>query len=145
MRHKLTSLSLVAATLLVAAPARPAAAQARTKLFAAEATRPATIDPIVRTVATYHIASARVAGMPFEVSITDSAGTLVGSYRYRGASRARPMLVAVIGTDLVLQGDTPSGVLTLRLDGQNGATSSEITGHWWLESQEGDLRGRLGR
>ncbi len=142
MRSIRTLLTIAAATTLGAASFSPAAAQAGNYAAAPRATY---ADPIVRTLATYRFASARVTGMPFEVTIADSAGTLVGSYRLRGSATQRPMIVTTTGSDLVLQGATPHGVLTIRLDDQNGGADTAITGHWWLGNQEGDLTGRVTR
>jgi hypothetical protein len=56
------------------------------------------------------------------------------------------MVVTVLDTDLVLQGETPSGVLTLQLFGQNdAATTDAVAGRWWLGEQKGELRGRAVR
>ncbi len=142
MRSIRTLLTIAAATTLGAASFSPAAAQAGNYAAAPRATY---ADPIVRTLATYRFATAHVSGMPFEVTIADSAGTLVGTYRAHGSAAPQPMIVTSTGADLVLQGTTPHGVLTLRLDNQNGGSDSAITGHWWLGNQEGDLTGRVTR
>lgn len=145
MRRNLTSLTLIAASMLGAASVPVAVAQQPVAMYAAN-TRATHLGPIVRTVATYRLASARVPGMPAEVSIADSAGKLVATFKLGGSQIVRPMTVTVMGSDLVLQGTTPTGPLTLYLYGQNDAApSGEINGQWWLGTQEGGLHGRLVR
>ena len=53
----------------------------------------------------------------------------------------------MIESDLVLQGQLPEGVLTLRLYRQydGDAASRPLTGRWWLAGSEGTLRGRPAR
>jgi len=108
-----------------------------------------TVKPAVRTVAVYRFAGTRDAGIPAEVTVADSAGRLVASYRLPGARTARPMEVAVLDTDpgdLVLDGETPSGQLTLQLYGQNDpAAAGSVAGRWWLGGLQGALRGRVVR
>ena len=85
-------------------------------------------------------------GVPDQVTVADSAGVIVAGLRLHGAREARPMLIDVLGTDLVLQGETPEGVLTLRLYGQgNPADTGSFAGRWWLGAREGTLRGRATR
>ena len=54
------------------------------------------------------------------------------------------MLIETLETDLVLQAETPSGVLTLVLYRQNGAVDSRdgVVGTWTLGDRGGKLRGR---
>jgi hypothetical protein len=53
------------------------------------------------------------------------------------------MLVTVIDNNLVLQGDTPDGLLTLVLDKQNEGGSTRLSsGTWTLGKAEGTLVGR---
>lgn len=99
-----------------------------------------------RTLAVYQLTAPRATGMPARVTVADSASRLVASFRLAGAGSARPMLVEVLGSDLVLQGETPDGVLTLRLyDGNGSAPQDTVSGRWWLGHQEGALRGRAAR
>jgi hypothetical protein len=147
MRTWLTLASPLAALALgVAAAARPAAAQRAV----AENARPAAVPTTtvaLRPVAAYRFAaSPRTTGLPDEVTLADSNGVLVASFRVAGARESRPMLVDVLDTDLVLQGETPTGVLTLRLYGQNEVASTGVfEGRWWLGERAGDLRGRITR
>ncbi|MDF1504769.1 hypothetical protein [Roseisolibacter sp. H3M3-2] len=91
---------------------------------------------------TYRIRAAGDARLPAEVTVASAPGGLAASYRVAGDAAARPLALTVIGTDLVLQGETPSGVLTLRLYGQNDPRpGAPVTGRWWLGSAEGTLRG----
>ena len=77
------------------------------------------------------------------MTVADSLGALVASFRLPGEPTARPMLVTVLDTDLVLQGETPSGVLTLQLYRQNDSdTTDAVAGRWWLGDREGELRER---
>jgi hypothetical protein len=143
MRTPLSLVPTLAAAVLAGAAlaaARPVSAQ--TAATAAEV-RPAT-PAAVRTVAVYTIVAPRAAGLPTQVVVADSAGTLVASFRPADARDAAPVIVTVLETDLVLQGEVPAGVLTLRLfsPGDPAAASGPVTGRWWLGSQEGELRRR---
>ena len=143
MRATISLLPTLAAAVLSAA-ASPAAAQ----FAVSEAARPAVRRhaPVVRTVATYNLAGSRDAALLARVTVADSAGVLVASYRLPGASVAEPMTVTVLGTDLVLQAETASGVLTLQLFDQNDADVGEpVGGRWALAGQRGELRGREAR
>ena len=139
----------LAALLLSAAAVQPALAQqAAISNFARPVIRRAAPSPDAasRTLAVYRIAAPRDAGMPTRVTVADSAGRLVASYSLAGSADARPMLVEAFGTDVVLQGETPSGMLTLRLYGRNdAATPGTAAGHWWLGAQHGELRDRAAR
>ena len=138
--------SLLAAAALCAA-ARPAAAQhAAVPGHVRPATPVVAGAAAVRPLASYRLAAARRAALPAEVTVADSAGALVASYRLPGMADAQPMVVTVIGTDVVLQGETPSGVLTLQLYGQNDAdAAAPVEGRWSRAGQEGSLRGRATR
>ena len=138
------SLSIAAAALAVAlcAAARPASAQSaqiptpRADVVAAAA---------VRTVAVYRLGRTALADLPATVTVADSAGTLVARYGATGTAGEQAMAVTVLETDLVLQAETPSGLLTLLLEKQNEASGSELTGRWWLGAQAGALRARVAR
>jgi hypothetical protein len=97
-----------------------------------------------RVVATYDFrTNATNASFPRSVTITDSAGAILARVDFAGTMRSVPMLVTVIENDLVLQGDTPDGVLTLVLDKQNEGGSTRLTtGTWTLGKAAGSLRGR---
>jgi hypothetical protein len=150
MRDIRPFVSPLAAVVLAAAAVRPAAAQQAAATPARPVIRDAavTVSPALRTVAIYRFATTSGAGIPAEVTVADSAGRLVASYHLPGARDARPMLAAVIGTeraDLVLEAETPSGLLTLQLYGQDDPTAGAVSGRWWLGVQQGALRGRVVR
>ena len=99
-----------------------------------------------RVVATYTLGAPRYA-MPFPaiVTVADSAGTLVASARLKGEVSEQPLAVSVIDNDLVLQGETTHGILTLVLDKQATGTDGKVTsGRWALGTTEGKLRGGKG-
>jgi hypothetical protein len=149
MRATRFSFPSLAAAALCAAALRPAAAQpARANgtdlavLHADGAPAPAARP---RTVAAYRLATLPGAGAA-HIALTDSAGTLVARLRLDGDRAPRPMAVEVIDTDLLLQAETPRGVLTLLLQGQNdGDATGALAGRWWLAGAEGTLRGRVTR
>lgn len=141
MRTILSTLSAVALGAVVASPV--AAQQAVATTTARPVVRSA---PASRPLATYRLTGARDGVLPATVTVADSAGTLVASYRLPGARDAQPMAVSVLDTDLVLQGEISSGLLTLQLVGLNDAEpAGEITGRWWLAGQSGALRVRAAR
>lgn len=118
----------------IAAFATPAAAQ--------QGRTTATTAP--RVVAHYSFgASHRSPAFPSTITVTDSAGTLVASARMSGVLAPIPMLVHVIENDLVLEGTTPEGILTVVLDKQAaGGTAKVAAGRWSLGKSEGRLRAR---
>ena len=139
-----TILSILAAAAIGAAAVSPLAAQQAVAANVARPVVPSAAAP--RTVATYRIVAVRDRAMPAEVTLADSAGTLVASYRMPYAREAQPMLVSLIDADLVLQGETPAGVFTLQLRGINEVEGpADFTGRWWLGEQSGELRGRTAR
>ena len=148
MRASLSLLTPLAVAALCAA-ARPAAAQHTafsTEVRPAVQVSDANAADEPRTVASYRIAATRRVGLPAEVTVADAKGTLVASYRLPGAALTHPMVVTVIDTDLVLQGETPSGVLTLQLYKQNDAdAAAPVSGRWSLGGQRGELRARATR
>lgn len=80
---------------------------------------------------------------PRTVSIADSAGSIIARADYAGTVKSVPMLVTMIDNNLVLQGETPDGVLTLILDKLNEGGSTRFTsGTWTLGKAEGKLIGR---
>jgi hypothetical protein len=145
MRPILSLVSPLAAAVLTVAAIRPAAAQ--------QAVSPDHARPVVeyaapaskavsRALASYRFVVQRDAGLPAEVTVADSAGTLVASYRLPGDRAARPMVVTAFETDLVLQGESPSGVLTLHLYRANDPSARRVDGEWSLGSRHGTLHGR---
>jgi hypothetical protein len=150
MRLIRSILSPLAATALCVAAVRPAAAQ---QAAAADYVRPAvrhaatTPDTVQRrTLAVYRFSVSQIAGMPSQVTVADSAGELVATFRRPDAPEAVPMVVDVLDTDITLHGATPSGVLTLVLYGQNDPSTSEtVIGRWMIAGRQGELRGHAGR
>jgi hypothetical protein len=97
-----------------------------------------------RVVASYDFWNApRDAAFPRSVTVADSAGTIVAHIDLAGDSKSIPMTVTVIERNLVLQGQTADGVLTLVLDRQNeGGVTKLTSGTWTLGKAQGTLRGR---
>ena len=148
MRRTSSASTIAAAALLLGAAVAPVAAQpTSTPRHVRPIVRPATLtaNPAVRTVAAYRFLAPRAAGLPIEVVLADSAGRLVGTYRTEGSPAHLPLEVTVLETDIVLQAQTDSGLLTLRLLGQNDATVRDVVGRWWLGARSGELRGRVVR
>lgn len=145
MRASLPAAAAVAAV-IAASPAAPryaaaqAAAGATTRADVRRPDVPAAAT-LVRTAATFRFTRRAAAGLPAEVTVADSAGTIVAGYRLDGDRATRPMAVVVIDADLVLQAETPSGLLTVVLDGQNAPAPGPMTGRWWLGDARGALRG----
>lgn len=133
MRHY--AVAIAAAAAMLCTVVTPAAAQQE---------RAATTSA-ARPLATYAFNIARrPVGFPSQVVVSDSAGSLVAHAQIRGETTPRPMTVTVIGADLVLQGWTPRGMLTLVLDGQNQGGEIQVArGRWTLDDEEGTLRGNL--
>ncbi|MCC7052916.1 MAG: hypothetical protein IT355_06575 [Gemmatimonadaceae bacterium] len=103
-------------------------------------------SPAARVVATYDFRNApRDVAFPTSVTVADSAGTIRATVALAGnTSRTVPMEVTVIESNLILQGMTPEGVLTLVLDRQNeGGTTRLASGTWTLGKYQGQLRGQV--
>lgn len=142
-------LPLAAAALLAATPA--AAQRAASQRAAARPVAPdlATAGT-VRPVATYQLRSTHTTRLPEHITVADSAGGLVAHYRLPGDRTTYPMLVVVMGSDLVLQGETPAGILTLELFDANdsreaSARPAAAQGRWHVDAQHGVLQSRPGR
>ncbi|HEX4932605.1 MAG TPA: hypothetical protein VFV33_05455 [Gemmatimonadaceae bacterium] len=122
------------------------AAVALTATVAHAQQRTASPNRTQRVVATYDFGARRLGlPLPMTVTVADSAGTLVANARLQGETGTRPLEVSVIENDLVLQGETPDGVLTLVLDQQATGTEGKLTsGRWAVGSAEGKLRARKG-
>jgi hypothetical protein len=147
MRTISSLLSPLAAVALSVAAVHPAAAQTAA---ATENIRPVveraerTTDDLLRPLAVYRFARSHDVIMPTRVVVADSVGQLVATFRLAGSGTERPMLVEVLGSDLVLQGETPSGVLTLVLYEQNDSRHVDsLVGRWTLGTRQGELRGRV--
>jgi len=138
MRTILSFVSPLAAAAVLAVSV-PAAAQ---QAVVSEHVRPVVKnDTTVRTVAVYKFSAARQAGMPAEVTVADSAGVLKASFRLPGSDTVRPMIVDVLDAGIVLQGQTPTGVLTLVLYQKEATTGTSVVGMWTLGTQDGELLG----
>ena len=149
MRLIRSILSLLAATALSVAVVRPAAAQQAAADYVRPTLGHATTTPDTvqrRTLAVYRFGESHVAGMPSLVTVADSAGSLVATFRRSGTREAVPMVVDVLGADITLQGATPAGVLTIVLYGQNDPEASgALIGRWTLGGRQGALQGRAER
>jgi hypothetical protein len=99
-------------------------------------------DPQPRILAAYGFQNApRTVAFPRLVTVADSAGTLLASVELTKDNRTVPMTVNVIENNLVLQGATPEGVLTLVLDRINeGGNTALTSGTWTLGRNSGTLR-----
>jgi hypothetical protein len=98
-----------------------------------------------RVVATYDFWNApRNSAFPRSVTVADSAGTIIAHVDLGDNAKSVPMTVTVIERNLVLQGETADGVLTLVLDRQNeGGVTTLTSGSWTLGKAQGTLRGRV--
>ena len=140
--HSLLSALATAASLAVVAS--PAAAQLS---VAARPLAAGPASPVVsvghRVLAEYNFRNGPIdVAFPRTVTVADSAGTLVAHANFAGQRAEVPMTVTIIDSDLVLQGQTADGVLTLVLDRQNEGLSSFENGRWTLGSVTGSLRGK---
>jgi hypothetical protein len=124
--------SIAAAALTIAAS--PLAAQNTSALPTGSA----------RVVAAYDFWNgSKDATFPRSVTVSDSAGTIIARVQLANEGRSVPMQVTVIESNLVLQGETPDGILTLVLDRQNeGGDIKLATGTWTLGNASGQLRRR---
>ena len=101
--------------------------------------------PRQRTLAIFQIDGSQT-GLPAQVTVADSAGKLVASYRLRGGWAERPMTVEVADSDILLQAQTPRGTLTMVLYQQNDPdVAAPLLGLWALGTRQGELRARVGR
>lgn len=144
MRTPASFYSLFAAAAIVFAAGSPAAAQptVATGYARLAANRTATPDARIRNLASYEFDSS-FEGMPTRVTVADSAGTLVAFFRARGSRVDQPMKVAVADRDILLEGQTVRGLLTIVLYDQNDAMpAGSIIGTWTLGAYQGELRAR---
>lgn len=144
MRSLLSPLAVVA----LALAAHPAAAQqlAVASIRTSAGSSVASDDPNVRALAKYSFEGRYSPEMPIEVMVSDSLGTVIGSYRVRGSSTTRPLQAQVEGTDVFLQAPTRAGTLTIVIY-QLGERerSSDVIGHWMLGDKQGELLRRSAR
>jgi hypothetical protein len=120
------------------------AAAAAVALTAGAASAQDAQDHTPRVIATYHFgAPNRTIAFPATIVVADSAGTLVANARMAGEHGTLPLQVSVLDSDLVLQGETRDGTLTLVL-GQQAVSNAprDADGRWSLGSAEGRLRTR---
>jgi hypothetical protein len=141
-RHLLSALAAVVAL----AAARPAAAQRATSQALPVASTSAasyeTAHAAARVVAQYAVSGAHGApGAPAQITVSDVGGELAARVRLVGESASRPMTVTVMDTDVVLQAETPRGLLTFVLRGQND-DAAMLGGRWSLGTAAGTLRAR---
>ena len=138
------SVSITVAALCL--EARPIAAQqmrlASSNTLAAEPTLAHAPAKVERLLATYNFGNPpRSISFPSLVTVVDSAGTVVARASLVGERRDIPLTVTIMGADLVLQGQTDDGVLTLVLENQNDAGGMDVSsGRWILGSSRGTLR-----
>jgi hypothetical protein len=147
MRTIYSLLSPIAAVALSVAAVRPLAAQTAA---ATDYVRPVveraerTTDELPRQLLVYRFTRSHDVIMPTQVIVADSAGQLVATFRLAGSSAERPMQVEVLGSELVLQAETPSGALTLVFYDQNDSRSDDsLAGLWTLGLRQGELRGHV--
>ena len=147
MRTPASFYSLFAAAAIVFAAGSPAAAQptVATGYARLAANRTTTPDARIRNLASYEVESS-FEGMPTRVTVADSAGTLVAFFRARGSRVDQPMKVAVADRDILLEGQTVRGLLTIVLYDQNDSMpAGSIIGTWTLGAYQGELRARAVR
>ena len=75
--------------------------------------------------------------MPVEITVSESQGGLMAQFYKVGDNDAHLMTAAVKGTDLVLNGTTPHGALTIQIK-HHGA---KLSGIWQLGEDRGTLEG----
>ena len=142
--HSLLAAAALCATVAVPAAAQQSVAPGFVRLVASTATA-ANARPITRRLATYDFGSS-LEGMPSRVTVADSAGSLVASFRPRGERSDRPMKVGVADRDILLEGETARGILTIVLyDLNDPMAAGTILGTWSLGSTQGELRARAVR
>ena len=139
-------LSFAAAALSLVVAFNAAEAQ---RTIASNVVRPA-VQPVeeaavLRTIAIYQFEASRTWGMPNQVTLSDSLGKLFATFTLPGDRTQQPMMVDAAESDIVLQGRTPSGILTLVLLQPNPGTLTPLRGHWYLGEREGELLGRGAR
>jgi hypothetical protein len=148
MRAHTSLFSLLAVGALCATAAAPASAQQSAASgyarLAANAATAANAPRVIRPLAKYEFDSSLL-GMPSRVMVADSAGTLVATFRARGTSIDQPMKVAIADRDILLEGETARGTLTIVLYDQNDPAVGSILGNWKLGSLQGELRARAVR
>lgn len=140
-------LSFAAAVLAVVGVSRSAHAQ---RAVASNVVRPVVLETpdiasVLRTVAIYQFEASRTPGMPNQVTLADSLGKLFATFTLPGNRTEQPMMVDVTESDIVLQGQTPAGIVTLVLFQQSDAGLTPLRGKWYLGDRQGELFGRGAR
>ena len=140
-------LSFAAAALAVVGISSPAHAQrAIASNVVRTAVQPVAEDAaILRTVAIYQFEASRTTGMPNQVTLADSLGKLFATFTLPGNRTEQPMMVDVTESDIVLQGQTPAGIVTLMLYQRSDAALTPLRGKWFLGERQGELLGRGAR
>jgi len=95
-----------------------------------------------RALAVYRLSAPQHAGLPSEVTVADSAGDVVASYQLADGRTVGPLVVGVIDSGLVLQGETAAGLLTLVLYPADAAPvtgARRVVGQWALGDRQGHL------
>ncbi len=143
----LAALSVItAAAAALSVAARPIHAQqmnlASKSTVAVQPTLTATPVGVERVLARYNFSNRpRYISFPNLVTVADSAGSIVARASIAGERLEIPLTVTIMNTDLVLQGQTADGVLTLVLENQNDAGAKAGTsGRWILGATRGTLR-----
>jgi hypothetical protein len=96
--------------------------------------------PSQRVVASYALQSSGDLPFPRQVTVADSAGSLVAQALDASGLRRLPLTVTVLSGDLILQGTTSEGVLTLVLNrGNDGSAALSPRGIWTLGEKQGTL------
>jgi len=141
-----SSLTLAA---FCAVASRPAAAQ---QSAVAELVRPIVhVDSaagdvdLPRTVAVYKFGGSRNAGIPTQVTVADSSGMWVATYRLPGSDELYPMAVDTQDGGLILRAETSAGLLTLELYQVETDAAGAVLGRWSIGSHEGELLRRVKR
>ena len=136
--------AVLALAAIETASAQPSVASANARLVARSADM-AVAAPLQRTLAIYEF-DGSYDGIPSQVTVADSAGKLVASYRLRGGWVERPMSIDVADSDILLQAQTPRGTLTMVFYQQNDPDATgPFVGAWSLGTRQGQLHGRAGR
>ena len=135
---------LLAAASAVSLGAAPTlGAQSLRSLDASSTAAPVAVArPVPRVIARYTFDSpSGSAALPYLVLVADSAGTIIARASVRDQDQEIPLTVTVLDADLMLQGLTDNGLLTLVLDRQSLGDGSRIAnGRWTLGRDGGTLR-----
>ena len=140
--HTFASVRLAVATAALAVVTVSSAAEAQRAVASSVIRTDVLPSTALHTVAIYQLDASRTIGMPNQVTLADSLGKLFATFTLPGNRTEQPMMVDVTDTDIVLQGQTPSGIVTLVLFQSTPGTLAPLRGHWYLGEREGELFGR---